>query len=79
MTFRAAYERQPNQLSGPRHIYFDATFTLDGPDRDLLPSVIPGQAWAERARKEILGEMHAPTVQNLMVRLTRAFFSRLFR
>ncbi|KAK4079651.1 transcriptional regulator family: Fungal Specific TF [Trichoderma harzianum] len=51
---------------GARHIYFDATFTLDGPDRDLLPSVIPGQAWAERARKEILGEMHAPTVQNLM-------------
>ncbi|PNP54047.1 hypothetical protein THARTR1_05254 [Trichoderma harzianum] len=51
---------------GARHIYFDATFTLDGPERDSLPSVIPGQAWAERARKEILGEMHAPTIQNLM-------------
>ncbi|KAK1242293.1 hypothetical protein MKX07_000279 [Trichoderma sp. CBMAI-0711] len=49
-----------------RHIYFDATLALDGPDRDSLPSIVPGQAWAERARKEILGEMHAPTVQNLM-------------
>ncbi|KAL6867027.1 hypothetical protein J3F83DRAFT_103124 [Trichoderma novae-zelandiae] len=51
---------------GARHIYFDATLALDGPDRDSLPSIVPGQAWAERARKEILGEMHAPTVQNLM-------------
>ncbi|UKZ77094.1 hypothetical protein TrVFT333_004812 [Trichoderma virens FT-333] len=51
---------------GARHIYFDATLTLNGPDRDSLPNVVPGQAWAERARKEILGEMHAPTVQNLM-------------
>ncbi|RFU75772.1 hypothetical protein TARUN_6531 [Trichoderma arundinaceum] len=49
-----------------RHIYFDATLTLDGVDRDSLPSTVPGQAWAERARKEMLGEMHAPTVQNLM-------------
>ncbi|KAL7792436.1 hypothetical protein V8C37DRAFT_380295 [Trichoderma ceciliae] len=51
---------------GARHIYFDAKLTLDGADRDALASAVPGQAWAERARKEILGEMHAPTVQNLM-------------
>ncbi|KAL7943541.1 hypothetical protein V8C42DRAFT_329365 [Trichoderma barbatum] len=51
---------------GARQIYFDATLTLDISDRDSLPGVVPGQAWAERARKEILGEMHAPTVQNLM-------------
>ncbi|KAL7934957.1 hypothetical protein V8C35DRAFT_279425 [Trichoderma chlorosporum] len=51
---------------GARHIYFDATLTLDSSNRDSLPDVVPGQAWAERAKKEILGEMHAPTVQNLM-------------
>ncbi|PTB75659.1 hypothetical protein M440DRAFT_1439356 [Trichoderma longibrachiatum ATCC 18648] len=51
---------------GARHIYFDATLALGGLERESLPSIIPGQAWAERARKEILGEMHAPTVQNLM-------------
>ncbi|KAH6606903.1 hypothetical protein Trco_006056 [Trichoderma cornu-damae] len=48
------------------YIYFDAALTLDGADRDSLPSVVPGQAWAERARKEMVGEMHAPTVQSLM-------------
>ena len=58
-----------------RHIYFDATLALDGPDRESLPSIVPGQAWAERARKEILGEMHAPTVQNLMVGFRQALIS----
>lgn len=50
-----------------RHIYFDAILSLDGPDRDSLPTAIPGHEWAERARKEVLGELHAPTVQCLMV------------
>ncbi|EHK15321.1 uncharacterized protein TRIVIDRAFT_123716, partial [Trichoderma virens Gv29-8] len=69
---------------GARHIYFDATLTLNGPDRDSLPNVVPGQAWAERARKAILGEMHAPTVQNLMdqhalVFILLAFLHRAIR
>ncbi|KAH8125289.1 hypothetical protein LI328DRAFT_155837 [Trichoderma asperelloides] len=51
---------------GARHIYFDAILSLDGPDRDSLPIAIPGHEWAERARKEVLGELHAPTVQSLM-------------
>lgn len=32
-------------------------------------SAIPGEAWAERARREVLLEAHAPTVQHLMVRM----------
>lgn len=51
---------------GARHIYFDAILSLDGADRDSLPTAIPGHEWAERARKEVLGELHAPTVQSLM-------------
>ncbi|KAL7920929.1 hypothetical protein ACQKWADRAFT_297116 [Trichoderma austrokoningii] len=51
---------------GARHIYFDAILSLDGLDRDSLPTAIPGHEWAERARKEILGDLHAPTVQSLM-------------
>jgi hypothetical protein len=50
-----------------RHIYFDAILSLDDLDRDSLPAAIPGHEWAERARKEVLGELHAPTVQSLMV------------
>lgn len=52
---------------GFRHIYFDAILSLDGADRDSFPTAIPGHEWAERARKEVLGELHAPTVQSLMV------------
>jgi hypothetical protein len=50
-----------------RHIYFDAILSLDGIDHASLPTAIPGHEWAERARKEVLGELHAPTVQSLMV------------
>ncbi|KAL7974367.1 hypothetical protein HDV63DRAFT_111362 [Trichoderma sp. SZMC 28014] len=51
---------------GARHIYFDAILSMDGADRDSLPTASPGHQWAERARKEVLGELHAPTVQSLM-------------
>jgi len=30
--------------------------------------LVPGKAWAEEARKEIMSEIHAPTTQHLMVR-----------
>lgn len=59
--------KQSNLRYDCRYIYFDATLTLSDTDRDSLPSAVPGQKWAERARMEMMGVMHAPTVQNLMV------------
>ena len=30
-------------------------------------SAVPGEAWAEKARRDVLVEAHAPTLQHLMV------------
>lgn len=53
-----------------RHIYFDALAASPGrPFPNAISNPIPGQAWTERARGEVLGEIHAPTIHHLMVRL----------
>lgn len=48
-----------------RHIYFDAAASSQSKPSDM--NLVPGQEWAERARKEILAEIHTPTVQHVMV------------
>ena len=45
---------------GARHIYFDNAST-EGPDHG-----VPGQRWAERARQEVLADIHSPSVNDLM-------------
>lgn len=50
----------------PRHIYFDAAAASPA-SKPSDTNLIPGHAWAEKARKEVLCEVHAPTLQHLMV------------
>lgn len=45
---------------GARHIYFDQAWTDDA-EQD-----VPGHAWAEKARQEVLADIHSPTINDLM-------------
>lgn len=50
---------------GARHLYLDQASNDDDDDDDAEQRV-PGHAWAERARQEVLADMHSPTVNHLM-------------
>ncbi|KAH7165273.1 hypothetical protein EDB81DRAFT_778906 [Dactylonectria macrodidyma] len=52
---------------GARVIFYDKMQSM--PVRRGIEQPIPGEAWAERARKEVLSEVHLPTVQHIMTML----------
>ncbi|KAH8652179.1 hypothetical protein BX600DRAFT_89412 [Xylariales sp. PMI_506] len=52
---------------GARSMFLDSyQQTLSPPSVDGTRSHTPGDGWADQARKEILGELHVPTIQHLM-------------
>lgn len=52
---------------GARHIFFDYVAGTQGASSTVDAKRIPGEAWAERARQEVLREIHAPTIHHIMV------------
>lgn len=63
----SCFNKYPYAKINPRALYSDSLWSRT---IDHIPgSAIPGEAWAERARREVLLEAHAPTAQHLMVRI----------
>lgn len=52
---------------GARHIFFDHIASSAEAAANMDMKKIPGEAWAERARQEVLREIHAPTIHHIMV------------
>lgn len=65
--------------AGARHIYFDHQASQNALQMVSETVEIPGAKWADRARQEVLREIHAPTVQHLMVSTGIRFLKFLFR
>lgn len=58
---------------GARHIFFDYVAGTQGASSTVDAKRIPGEAWAERARQEVLREIHAPTIHHIMVSIQVLF------
>jgi hypothetical protein len=49
---------------GARHLYLDSI--TPSPPGVKIVAQQPGAAWAEKARRDVLAEMHVPSIQQVM-------------